>query len=140
MLEEMKALENVSDISPKEVYLGGNPGKNESEKVISMYREYMIILEKIFNTVFPKRCLNCQKLIPNGYFCKNCSEVPAYITVKICPDCGLKYNCWERNCRESYKAMVHMLESAEKKGMLCREDVPKPFSDKCIKLKDFING
>lgn len=47
------------------------------------------ILKKIFNTVFPKRCLNCQKLIPNGYFCKNCSEVPAYITVKICPDCGL---------------------------------------------------
>lgn len=46
------------DISPKEVYLGGNPGKNESEKVISMYREYMIILEKIFKDFSKEKNIN----------------------------------------------------------------------------------
>ncbi len=58
---------------------------------------------------------------------------------KICPDCGLKYNCWERCYKDSYRAMVQMLETAEKSGNLTEEDVPEPIKGKCIKLKEFIS-
>ncbi len=58
---------------------------------------------------------------------------------KICPDCGLKYNCWERHYKESYKAMSKMLETADKKGTLTVEDAPSPIKDKCIKIKEFVD-
>ncbi len=57
---------------------------------------------------------------------------------KICPSCGLKYNCWERCVKESYKGMFEMLEVAEKKGFVEESDVPPPFCEKCIKIKDFV--
>jgi len=57
---------------------------------------------------------------------------------KICPDCGLKYNCWERCYKDTYKAMFQMLETAEKKGGISEGDVPEYLSSKCIKLKEFV--
>lgn len=57
---------------------------------------------------------------------------------KICPECGLKYNCWERRCRETYGAMITMLETAEKNGLVTKKDVPEILSTKCIKLDEFI--
>lgn len=57
---------------------------------------------------------------------------------KICPSCGLKYNCWERCVKDSYKGMFEMLELAEKKGSVDESDVPPPFYGKCIKIKDFV--
>lgn len=51
----VKAL--LFDISPCEVYLGGNPDKHDVDKVVSMYQEYMILLKILF-----KDCLkNKQK-------------------------------------------------------------------------------
>ncbi|MBQ8588054.1 MAG: SpoIIE family protein phosphatase, partial [Clostridia bacterium] len=56
----------------------------------------------------------------------------------ICPDCGLKYNCWERSYKESYRAMLDMLSAAEEKGVLTESDVPSPIKDKCLRLTDFV--
>lgn len=43
------------NISPDEVYMGENPDKNEVEKVVSMYREYMIMLKMVFTDYFKTR-------------------------------------------------------------------------------------
>ena len=59
---------------------------------------------------------------------------------KICPDCGLKYSCWERGYKASYKAMLDMLEIAENKGKLTIGDIPESFSSKCIKNDAFVNA
>jgi len=59
---------------------------------------------------------------------------------EICPDCGLKYSCWERNYKTSYKAMFDMLQKAEKKGRLTLSDIPESFSSKCIKNEAFVNS
>lgn len=59
---------------------------------------------------------------------------------KICPDCGLKYSCWERNYKTSYKAMLDMLQTAEKKGKLSCGDIPESFASKCIKSEGFVNA
>lgn len=42
----VKAL--LLDIAPSEVYLGSNPGKNDVNNVMAMYKEYRILLYKIF--------------------------------------------------------------------------------------------
>ena len=57
---------------------------------------------------------------------------------KICPDCGLKYSCWERGYKSSYKSMLNMLKTAEEKGRLQPSDVPSEFSSRCIKINEFI--
>lgn len=58
---------------------------------------------------------------------------------KICPSCGLKYNCWERCVKDSYRGMMEMLDIADKKGVLEKGDVPPPFEGKCIKIDDFVS-
>ena len=59
---------------------------------------------------------------------------------KICPECGLKYSCWERGYKASYKAMLDMLETAEKKGKLSIGDIPESFASKCIKADAFVSS
>lgn len=59
---------------------------------------------------------------------------------KICPDCGLKYSCWERGYKASYAAMLDMLKKAEEKGSLSVSDIPEPFSSKCIKSDGFVKS
>lgn len=58
-------------------------------------------------------------------------------SAKICPECGLKYSCWERGYKTSYAAMSDMLKKAEQKGALSESDIPEPFSSKCKKINDF---
>lgn len=60
------------------------------------------------------------------------------VSAKICPDCGLKYNCWERCYKESYKAMAQMLEKATMGGKLTEKEVPEPLKGKCNKLGEFV--
>lgn len=59
---------------------------------------------------------------------------------KICPDCGLKYSCWERGYKASYSAMLDMLKTAEEKGTLSEADIPEAFSLKCKKIPNFIDS
>ena len=47
------------------------------------------LIEGLLKLLFPERCLNCHKITPLKYFCKNCRDVAAYINVKTCYDCGL---------------------------------------------------
>ena len=50
----------ASDIYPGDVYLGNNPDKNETQKVIIMYKEYMLLLRKLF----PSKCCKNGVFIP----------------------------------------------------------------------------
>ena len=47
------------------------------------------VLEKVAAILYPSRCLNCRKIITEKYFCDDCKDVVARITVKTCPKCGL---------------------------------------------------
>lgn len=49
----VKAL--LFDISPREVYLGGNPDKKDVDKVVAMYQEYMILLKMLFKDCFKNK-------------------------------------------------------------------------------------
>ena len=47
------------------------------------------ILEKTIDIIYPRRCLNCKKIIPKDYFCENCDGLVSHITVKTCAKCGM---------------------------------------------------
>ena len=49
----VKAL--LLNIAPSEVYLGGNPSKNDIENVIAMYKEYMLMLKMVFKEYFEQK-------------------------------------------------------------------------------------
>ena len=49
----VKAL--LLNIAPSEVYLGGNPGKNDIDNVIAMYNEYMLMLKMVFKDYFEQK-------------------------------------------------------------------------------------
>ncbi len=59
---------------------------------------------------------------------------------KVCPDCGLKYNCWERGYKESYKSMLALLEKAEEKGEVKIDDVPEVMKQKCVKPNELLSA
>lgn len=47
------------------------------------------ILRKTLDIIYPRRCLNCKKIIPYEYFCEDCEDLVSQITVKLCSKCGL---------------------------------------------------
>lgn len=49
----VKAL--LLNIAPSEVYLGGNPGKNDIDNIIAMYKEYMLMLKMVFKEYFEQK-------------------------------------------------------------------------------------
>ena len=54
-------------------------------RLLSKFAEYILDL------FFPRRCLNCSKVITTKYFCKDCKNSAAYIKVKTCKSCGLPF-------------------------------------------------
>lgn len=49
----VKAL--YADISPDKIYVGPAPDKEETDKVVALYREYMWLLDKVFGEISIKR-------------------------------------------------------------------------------------
>ena len=45
--------------------------------------------EYLLDIFFPRRCLKCNKITTNKYFCEGCKDAVAYIKVKTCKKCGL---------------------------------------------------
>ncbi len=82
-----------------------------------------------------RKCFETKNM-NNGYLIRMIDTASS----KICPDCGLKYNCWERGYKESYKAMLEMLETAEEKGIVTIDDVPKEIYAKCTKLQSLVDA
>ncbi len=52
------------------------------------------LTEQILNSLYPNRCLSCDRILPEGNFCKECSPFLA-IEEQTCRKCGLPKN----NCR-----------------------------------------
>lgn len=125
----------ISDISSKTVHTATKAFVLEdkmqnivSKKLMSMSEAYSSLADSY------DRCFKSETM-SRAYIIHMLDTVSS----RICPECGLKYNCWERCYKDSYKAMVQMLETADKKGSLDVADVPNPLKDKCTKITDFVS-
>ena len=57
------------------------------------------LIDSFIKTVFPNRCVCCDKLITGDYFCKECDGLVKPIDLKTCKKCGLimKHCCCKWN-------------------------------------------
>lgn len=62
------------------------------------------------------------------------------IAERNCSACGMCNECWERNFYQTYQAMFSMLTTAEKKGRVGLQEIPKEFENQCVKVKDFVDS
>ena len=60
------------------------------------------------------------------------------ISEKLCKSCANCNHCWDSKFSDTYKAACFMLETAEKKGSINREDIPEGFLSDCICIDEFI--
>jgi stage II sporulation protein E len=60
------------------------------------------------------------------------------ISEKLCKNCNNCSACWENKFQKTYQAACVMFETAEKKGVLRKEDIPEDFLSDCICADEFI--
>lgn len=95
---------------------------------------------KIFSESFLKLSKTLDKISKNyaGQKQKEIDLIFEEISEKLCKGCVNCNQCWENNFQETYKAACLMLETAQRKGSLEKEDVPESFLSDCICADDFI--
>lgn len=57
---------------------------------------------------------------------------------RSCEGCSMAVKCWQSDYSRTYKYIMMLLETIEKKGVLTLENVPKLFRDKCIRTDLFV--
>ena len=128
--------ELITAFGEKRIYVGsGNDVINDKNKKIITYRLQNLANSYRFLAHSYKKSYTPREM--SGEYIIKMLDVASS---KICPDCGLKYNCWERGYKESYKSMLKMLEKAEEKGAITVADIQEPLKQKCIKPKDFTDS
>ena len=60
------------------------------------------------------------------------------ISEKLCKNCENCSDCWEEKFQKTYQAACSMFETAEKNGVIVREDIPENFLSDCISIDEFI--
>lgn len=58
---------------------------------------------------------------------------------KICRKCGLRYTCWEREFKSTYRSFLSLAPILYEKGSLDFSDARGNFSEKCIKTDEMVN-
>ncbi len=96
---------------------------------MKIFSESFLKLSKTLDTITEKQTKLKQNEI-NSIF-EDISE-------KLCKNCSNCNNCWENNFKQTYQAACAMFETAEKKGTVEKEDIPKDFLSDCICADEFI--
>lgn len=58
---------------------------------------------------------------------------------RVCKSCGMSAHCWQRSFNDTYRDMYTMLSLIEQNGRLNVCDMPKDFSNRCVRAEKLIN-
>ncbi|MDD6483886.1 MAG: SpoIIE family protein phosphatase [Clostridiales bacterium] len=58
---------------------------------------------------------------------------------RVCRSCGRAQRCWDMDFDKTCKGMVSLLGVIESEGVLCRENTPLQFHDRCVRSGEFIS-
>ncbi len=58
---------------------------------------------------------------------------------RVCKNCGMAAHCWQRSFNDTYKDMYTMLSLIEQNGRLKVSDMPKDFSNRCVRAEKLVN-
>lgn len=60
-------------------------------------------------------------------------------TEKVCKKCGLRYTCWDREFKSTYRSLLSLAPVLYEKGRIEGNDKKGKFSEKCIKSGEMVN-
>ena len=103
--------------------------KNIANTKMRIFSDSFIKLSKTLDTI-TERQKELKKQEINRIF-EDVSE-------KLCKDCSNCDQCWDHNFQETYQAACNLFETAEKNGVINKEDIPLRFQDGCICVEEFI--
>ncbi|TCK87858.1 stage II sporulation protein E [Natranaerovirga hydrolytica] len=118
------------------------------EKVTISKDDYKIKFQQITNERLNQFATSFKKLSETfsalsdkkeGLSQEDVNKIFDEVAEKVCKNCSMCSLCWKKEFYDTYKAAFSILSAAEKKGKIHKNDVPKDFYDKCIKLDEFVS-
>jgi stage II sporulation protein E len=113
----------------KQEFLASQNLRKIAKTRMKIFSESFLKLSKTLDTITEKQTKLKQNEI-NSIF-EDISE-------KLCKNCINCNHCWENNFKQTYQAACTMFETAEKKGVVGKEDIPEGFLSDCICADEFI--
>lgn len=96
---------------------------------MQVFSESFLKLSKTLDTITEKQSVIRQQEI---------NHIFEDISEKLCKNCRNCSSCWESNFNETYHAACNLFDTAEKNGVIQREDIPSRFLNECICVEEFI--
>lgn len=69
----------------------------------------------------------------------NLAKLYNQLTYRICSNCHMAKNCWEKDFYNTYKEIFNLILIIENKDNLSEENIPAFFTDHCLKTPQFID-
>ena len=86
-------------------------------------------LSKVYNSIAEKK---------SGLSQQEVNQLFEEVANQVCKNCSMNTLCWQKDFYDTYKASFSIIGATEKKGRANSNDIPKEFSDRCIKLQEFV--
>ena len=77
--------------------------------------------------------LRAQKTEPPGEIFDRTAE-------RICRGCALQKLCWQRDYRNTYQILRHVLQVMEERGFCQERDFPDSFVSRCLRIRSFVTA
>jgi stage II sporulation protein E len=113
----------------KQEQLASQNLKNIAKTRMKVFSESFLKLSKTWNTISEKQ---------TGVKQPEINQIFETISEKLCKNCSNCNKCWENQFQETYQAACMVFETAEKKGVVGKEDIPAGFLEGCICAEEFI--
>jgi stage II sporulation protein E len=103
--------------------------RNIANTRMKIFSESFLKLSKTLNTITERQTSFMQPEV---------NQIFEDISEKLCKNCTNCDKCWEKQFQQTYQAACAVFETAERYGVVNREDIPGSFLSDCICADEFI--
>lgn len=96
---------------------------------MKVFSESFLKLSKTLDTIAEKQV---------GFNQPEINKIFEDISEKLCKNCINCSHCWENEFQQTYQSACSLFETAERKGVIRKEDIPGGFLEDCICADQFI--
>jgi stage II sporulation protein E len=118
----------------------GETGRQEQLAAAQNLKKIAKTKMKIFSESFLKLSKTLDTITERqvGFKQPEINKIFEDISEKLCKNCNNCNKCWENSFQQTYQAACALFETAEKKGIVNKGDVPIHFLEDCICADQFV--
>ena len=109
----------------------------QSQKTQYAIEERLLSISEAFGKIADIYKSDCYMRQPGKQYITKLFD---YTGERTCSDCNMKFDCWQKNKKNTYAYMTSMLDKASEKGELDMGDLPQSFEQRCIKKNEFVKN